>query len=82
MSEWAPSKTTPAKVTARQHGLQRELTPALSSAKSQCGEPPTASIPKTRDQPEKPNSKRSRPCGNNGSTWISRLPSTRQQMQG
>jgi UvrD-like helicase C-terminal domain len=44
--------------------------------------PPTASIPKTRDQPEEPNSKRSRPCGNNASTGLSRLPPTRQQMQG
>jgi hypothetical protein len=65
----APSKTTHAKVTAHQHWAQQELTPALSSAKSQCGEPPTAPIPKTRDQPEKRNSKRSRPCGNNASTW-------------
>ena len=53
-----------------------------SSAKSQCGGPPTASIPKTRDQPEEPNSKRSRPCGNNASTGISRVPPTRQQMRG
>jgi hypothetical protein len=41
-----------------------------------------ASIPKTRDQPEEPNSKRSRSCGNNASTEISRLPPTRQQMRG
>ena len=41
-----------------------------------------ASIPKTRDQPEVPNSKRSRSCGNNASTGISRVPPTRQQMRG
>ena len=42
-----------------------------SSAKSQCGGPPTASIPKTPDQPEEEaNSKRSRPSGNSASTGI------------
>ena len=55
---WSPtsptrSKITPAKVTPSQSGLHREATRAPpSSAKSQCGGPPTASIPKTRDQPE------------------------------
>ena len=55
---WSPtsptrSKTTPAKVTPSQSGHHREATRAPpSSAKSQCGGPPTASIPKTRDQPE------------------------------
>jgi len=45
-------------------GLHREFTRAPpSSAKSPCGGPPTASIPKSRDQPEEPNSKRSRPYG-------------------
>ena len=73
----------PAKVTASQSGLHREVTRAPpSSAKSQCGGPPTASIPKTRDQPEEPNSKRSRPSGNNTSTGISRVPPIRQQMRG
>ena len=52
------------------------------SAKSQCGGPPTASIPKTRDQPEELSSKCFRPCGNNASTGISRVPPTRQQMRG
>jgi hypothetical protein len=67
---------------ARQFGLQREATRTPPSwAKSQYGEPPTASIPKTRDQPEEPNSKRSRPCGNNASTGISRVPPIRQQMR-
>jgi conjugative relaxase-like TrwC/TraI family protein len=37
--------------------------------------------PETRDQQEEPNSKRSRPCGNNVSTGISRVPPTRQQMR-
>ena len=61
----------------------REVTLAPpSSAKLQCGAPPTASIPKTRDQPEEPTSKRSRPSGNNASTGMSRVPPTRQQMQG
>jgi hypothetical protein len=77
------SKTTPAKVTPSQSGLHREVTRAPpSSAKSQSGGSPTASIPKTHDQPEEANSKRFRPCGNNASTGISRLPPTRQQMQG
>ena len=54
-----------------------------SSAKSQSGGPPTASIPKTPDQPEQePNWKRARLCGNNASTGISRAPLTRQQMPG
>jgi hypothetical protein len=44
--------------------------------------PPTASIPKTCNQPEEPNSKRSRPCGNNASTGRSRVPPTREQMRG
>jgi hypothetical protein len=68
-------------VTPSQSGLQRELTTAPSSAKSQCGGPPTASIPKTRDQPEEPNSRRSRPSGNNASTGLSRVPPTRKQMR-
>ena len=52
-------------------------------AKSQCGGPPTASIPKTRDQPEEEaNSKQPPPCGNNASTGISPVPPTRQQMRG
>ena len=55
---------------------------APDSAKSRCGGPPTASIPKTRAQPEQPNSKLSRPCGNNASTGISRVPPTGQQMRG
>jgi hypothetical protein len=36
------------------------------------------SIPRTRDQPEEPNSKRSQPSGNNASTGISPVPPTRQ----
>ncbi len=85
---WSPtsptrSKITPAKVTPSQSGHLREATRAPpSSAKSRCGGPPTASIPKTHDQPEEPNSKLSRPCGNNASTGISRVPPTRQQMRG
>ena len=57
---WSPTsparfKITPAKVTPSLSGLHREVTRAPpSSAKSQCGAPPTASIPKTRDQPEEP----------------------------
>jgi hypothetical protein len=52
----------PAKLPAHQYGHHRELTPAPSFAKSQYGGPPTASIPKTRDQPEELSSKRFRPC--------------------
>jgi hypothetical protein len=37
--------------------------------------------PKTPDQPEEPNSKRFRPCGNNASTKTSPMPPTRQQMR-
>jgi hypothetical protein len=41
------------KVTPSQSGHHREVTRTPpSSAKSQCGAPPTAPIPKTRDQPE------------------------------
>jgi hypothetical protein len=77
------SKTTPGKVTPSQSGHLREATRAPpSSAKSQYGGPPTASIPKTRDQPEEAHSKRSRHCGNNASSGLSRVPPTRQQMRG
>src|SRR5215203_5339884 len=86
---WSPtsptmSKTTPAKVTPSQSGYFREATRAPpSSAKSQCGGRPTASTPKTRDQPEEEaNSKCSRPCGNNASTGMLRVPPTRQQGRG
>jgi hypothetical protein len=54
-----------------------------SSAKSRCGGPPTASIPTTRDQPEKEaNSKRFRHCGNSASTGISPVPPIHQATQG
>ena len=77
------SNTTPAKVTPSQPGLHREATPAPTSfAKSQCGGPPTASIPKTRAQPEEPNSKRSRPAGNSASTGISPVQPIRQATRG
>ena len=77
------SKIKSAKVTPSQSGHLREATRAPPSfAKSQCGGPPTASIPKTPDQPEEPNSKLSPPCGNKTSTGISRVPPTRQQMRG
>jgi hypothetical protein len=81
-SPTSPSRSiiTPAKVTPGRSGLQREVTRApLSSAKSPYGEPLPASTPKTRDQPEEHNSKRSRPSGSNASTGLSRLPPTRQQ---
>jgi conjugative relaxase-like TrwC/TraI family protein len=75
-------KITPAKVADRQPGHHREAIPAPpSSAKLQCGAPPTASIPMTRDQPEEPNSKRFRPSGNNASTGTSRVPPTCHQMR-
>jgi hypothetical protein len=48
----------------------------------QCGAPPTASIPKTHDQPEEANSTPSRPCGNNASTGISPLQPIRQATRG
>jgi hypothetical protein len=77
------SNTTRAKVKPSQSGHLREATRAPpSSAKSQYGGPPTASIPKTRDQPEEANSKRSRPAGNNASTGRSPVPPTRQQIRG
>jgi hypothetical protein len=53
------------------------------SAKSQCGAPPTASIPKTRDQPEEEaTSRQPPPCGSSASTGISRVPPAGQQMRG
>jgi hypothetical protein len=57
-------------VTARQSGHNREATRApASSAKSQCGGLPTASILKTRDQPEEEaTSIAQAPCGNSDST--------------
>jgi hypothetical protein len=68
---------------AHKYGLHREVTRVQHSSPTlQCGAPPTASIPKTRDQPEKPNSKPSRPYGNNASTGMSRVPPARQQMPG
>jgi AAA domain len=77
------SKPRPAKVTPSQSGYHRRATQAPpSSAKSQCGGRPTASIPKTRDQPEELNSKRSRLSGNNAWTGISLVPPTRQEMRG
>ena len=65
---------------ARQPGLPPGSHPTPpSSAKSQCGGPPTASIPKTRDQPEEEaNSIQPPPCGNNASTGISPVPPTHQ----
>jgi conjugative relaxase-like TrwC/TraI family protein len=86
---WSPTSqprfmTTPAKVTARQSGLRRESTRARpSSAKSQCGARPTASIPKTDGQPEgEANSKRSQASGNDASTGISPIPPIRQTRRG
>jgi hypothetical protein len=68
---------------AHKYGLHREVTRVQHSSPTlQCGAPPTASIPKTRDQPEKPNSKPSRPYGNNASAGMSRVPPARQQMPG
>jgi hypothetical protein len=83
---WSPTsptrfKITSANVTARQPGLQPEVIPPHSFAKSQCGEPPTASIPKTRDQPEDSSSIQPPPCGNSDSTGISPDPPTRQAMR-
>src|SRR5512132_4125879 len=73
----------PTKVADPQYGLHREATRAPpSSAKSPCGGPPTASIPKTRDQPEEPSSKCFRPCGNSASTGISPLQPIRQATRG
>src|SRR5215213_9115820 len=85
---WSPTSPTrfkikSAKVTPSQSGHLREATRAPpSSAKSQYGGPPTASTPKTSAQPEELSSKCFRPCGNNASTGISRVPPTRQQMRG
>jgi hypothetical protein len=80
----ARCRITPAKVTPRRSGLPSEVTQSPpSSAKSQCGGPPTASIRKTGAQPEEEaTSKRSPPSGNNASTEISPVPATRQQMRG
>jgi hypothetical protein len=72
------SMTTPAKLMPNQSGHHREATRAPpSSAKSQCGGPPTASIPETHDQPEEPHSKHFRPCGNNAATGRSPIPPIR-----
>ena len=66
------------KLPPSQSGHRRADTRAPpSSAKSQCGGPPTGSIPKTHKQPVESNSKRSRPSGNNASTGISLVPPTR-----
>ena len=76
-------KTRPAKVTPRQPGHHREVTSAPPSlAKLQCGGPPTASIPKTHDQPEEANSKHFRPSGNNASTGTSPIPPIRHAARG
>jgi hypothetical protein len=76
-------KTTLAKVTPSQSGLHLELTRTQPlSVRSRCGAPPTASVPGTREQPEEPNSKRSRPSGNNTSTGISPVPPIRQARRG
>jgi hypothetical protein len=71
---WSPTsptrfKITSAKVTARQPGLQPEVIPPPSFAKSQYGEPPAASIPKTRDQPEEANSIQPPPYGKQRLDW-------------
>jgi hypothetical protein len=77
------STTTPATVTPSQSGHHREAIRAPpSSAKSQCGAPPTASIPKTHDQPEKTSSRQPPPCGNNASTGKSPVPPIRQATPG
>jgi hypothetical protein len=71
-------------VTPSQSGHLREATRAPPSfAKSQYGEPATASIPKTRDQPEEAaNSIQPPPYGNSDSTGISPVPPTRQATRG
>ena len=80
---WSPtsptrSKITPARVTPSQSGTTGKLYPSTALvAKSQCGAPPTASIPKTPDQPEEAQLKHPRPSGNNASTGTSRVPPTR-----
>jgi hypothetical protein len=77
-------KTTPPTVTPCQSGHHRGATPAPpSSAKSQCGAPATASIPKTRDQPEEEaNWRQPPPCGNSASTGRSPVPPIRQTTRG
>ena len=74
------SKITPAEVLASQPGHRREVTRACrSSAKLQCGVPPTASIPKTRDQPEEAaSSVQQPPSGNSDSTGTPPVPRIRQ----
>ena len=74
------SKITPAEVLASQPGHRREVTRACrSSAKLQCGVPPTASIPKTRVQPEEAaNSVQQPPSGNSDSTGTPPVPRIRQ----
>jgi hypothetical protein len=86
-ASWSPtsptrSATTHANMAPSQPGRHRDVTQAPpSSVKSPCGGPPTASIPTTHDQPEEPNSKRSRPSGNNASTCKSHMPPNNQQMR-
>jgi hypothetical protein len=77
-------KIVSAKVTPSRsgHHLEATRTPP-SSAKSQSGGPPTASIPKTRDQPEEEaNSRQPPPSGNNTSTGISPIPPIHQATTG
>jgi hypothetical protein len=77
------SKITSAKVTARRPGLQQEVIPPHLFAKSQYGEPPTASIPKIRDQPaEEASLIQPPPSGNSDSTGISPVPPIRQATRG
>jgi hypothetical protein len=49
---------------------------------SPCGGPPTASIPKTRDQPEEPTRNPPDAVETTPSTGISRVPPANQQMRG
>jgi hypothetical protein len=84
-SEHNTSPTSPARFetsqpepTISQSGLRREATRAPhSSAKSRCGGPPTASTPKTHDQPEGTNLRLPRTYGNKTSTEMSPAPSSR-----
>ena len=72
-----------AKMTASQPGHLREATRAPpSSAKSQCGGPPTASVLRTRDQPEEASSIQPPPCGNSDSTGSSPIPPIHQATTG
>jgi AAA domain len=62
------SETAPAIAANSRYGLRRAAIRPPSLVRSPCGEPPSASTPKTADQPEQDSHKRHPPSGNKTST--------------